>query len=481
MLSRAGDAIVEMYIEKYHPWTEERTYTYTVIAKRGSDGTHFWKAESDDRIWVAENETMPMPAESGYNNITYEYGYDLNGDENDIVLGNTTSVHAITVKDGIIEKFNLTRELPASALAGEEIVVNVTFHPTEDINAVGLHDEAPDDWNVSVSNDWCSPSADFAKATNSTAEYIWYNITNGTEVTASYNVTIPEGIAGEYCFDGNFEYYVGTEGPYTIDIGGDDSIKIIPFPINRTLPEIVTAGDDCNATVVFTNTNVSDFNSIGLHEEAPDDWNVSVNKSWCSPSADAASATDNVAEYIWYGPYSAGEEFSATYSFHVPEDTEEGTYYFSGYLEYYVGSEGPYKVKILEDSEVKVAKFPIYGTTGEVICTELADVNIFVYDSTGKLVSSTTSDENGDYTVTVKELGDYEIVANKTGFNNVTRNASVTNETGYELNFRGNYGLVPEDPDMSYVLTCINHWLYPPDECGLSMSKVQEVINKWLY
>ncbi|MCK4733069.1 MAG: hypothetical protein KAT65_11495, partial [Methanophagales archaeon] len=62
-----------------------------------------------------------------------------------------------------------------------------------------------------------------------------------------------------------------------------------------------------------------------------------------------------------------------------------------------------------------------------------------------------------------------------------TREISITEEVTYTLNFRGEYGLTPEDPSMSYVLECVNHWKYPPDECGLSMEKALEVVNAWLY
>ena len=52
----------------------------------------------------------------------------------------------------------------------------------------------------------------------------------------------------------------------------------------------------------------------------------------------------------------------------------------------------------------------------------------------------------------------------------------------YELKFQGNTGLVPNAPTMSYVLLCVNRWLFPPnEECGLTMSTVLKAVNAWLF
>ena len=86
------------------------TYDYTtdtatgqVIAKRGYDGNLLWEATSDDYIWIAmaypelyDYGYDPELYDYGYGNIS-EWGYDLNGDGiNDIVLGNSNTIHAVT-------------------------------------------------------------------------------------------------------------------------------------------------------------------------------------------------------------------------------------------------------------------------------------------------------------------------------------------------------------------------------------------------
>jgi hypothetical protein len=76
-----GDGLDDVTVEWYKYEYATDTGTAGVIAKRGIDGTHFWEAQSDGRIWVVSG------------------GYDLNGDGVcDTLLGDSNEVHAITVK-----------------------------------------------------------------------------------------------------------------------------------------------------------------------------------------------------------------------------------------------------------------------------------------------------------------------------------------------------------------------------------------------
>jgi len=129
----------------------------------------------------------------------------------------------------------------------------------------------------------------------------------------------------------------------------------------------------------------------------------------------------------------------------------------------------------------------ISGVTTEVNCQPLDAVTIQLFDSEGvtPIGDPATSDGSGNYTLaaSVSETGNYEVVASKTGFKDETQSISIT-ELGqeYTLDFRGDHGLIPDAPDMSYVLACVNRWLYPPSvECALTMSKVLAVVNAWLY
>ena len=121
----------------------------------------------------------------------------------------------------------------------------------------------------------------------------------------------------------------------------------------------------------------------------------------------------------------------------------------------------------------------ITGTTGEVNCDTLPETTVEAYQGV-ELKGSTVSDGSGNYTLSVPETGDYDIVASKTGSKDKTQSITIS-DTTYPLDFVGEHGLIPNAPSMSYVLECINHWLYPAAPCGLSMSKVLAVINAWLY
>ena len=128
-----------------------------------------------------------------------------------------------------------------------------------------------------------------------------------------------------------------------------------------------------------------------------------------------------------------------------------------------------------------IGGLPITGLTGEVNCSIEPNVTITLYNkTTGDKIAETTSDTNGNYTLSAPCSGEYNVNASKAGFKNETREISIT-EGVTSFNFRGEYGLTPEDPSMSYALECVNHWLYPPDECGLTMAKALEVVNAWLY
>ena len=83
--------------------------------------------------------------------------------------------------------------------------------------------------------------------------------------------------------------------------------------------------------------------------------------------------------------------------------------------------------------------------------------------------------------LSLPETGDYDVVASKAGYKDETQPISITSPGIYTLDFRGEHGLIPQAPSMSYVLGCVNHWLYPVEPCGLSMSKVLAVVNAWLY
>jgi len=124
----------------------------------------------------------------------------------------------------------------------------------------------------------------------------------------------------------------------------------------RVLPDTVERGQTFDVTVTFI-APVDNFNSIGLTDNAPDGWDVTVDKTWCTPNAQFVKATDNRAEFLWYGPYAKDADFSVMYKVTVPDYACAGNHTFDGFLGYYLGSEEKPLENITGDFEVGV---PVY-------------------------------------------------------------------------------------------------------------------------
>ena len=120
----------------------------------------------------------------------------------------------------------------------------------------------------------------------------------------------------------------------------------------------------------------------------------------------------------------------------------------------------------------------IKGTTYEANGAILGEVTLTV-DATTQVTSAT----DGTYQLIVATTGSHTIVATETGYRSQTQTVNVTDLTvTYPLNFLGDNGLVPNTPDVSFVLACINKWKYPPvDGTALDISKVLSVINAWKF
>ena len=144
----------------------------------------------------------------------------------------------------------------------------------------------------------------------------------------------------------------------------------------------------------------------------------------------------------------------------------------------YTGSWDAFAAKL--DSDGNLPGIAISGTTGEVNCEVLGDVTLDLFDIGETPCGSTTSDGAGAYTLTAPESGTYTITAGKTDFQDRTQQVVVGTDP-VTLDFLAETGLIPKGAEMSYVLTCVNHWLYPEGECGLEMSTVLAVVNAWLY
>jgi hypothetical protein len=117
----------------------------------------------------------------------------------------------------------------------------------------------------------------------------------------------------------------------------------------------------------------------------------------------------------------------------------------------------------------------IAGQTREANCSILPGVTVTAYLSEVEQ-GSAISDADGNYLLSLPS-GTYDIVASKPGFRNMTQSISV--KSTYTLDFIGDHGLIPNVPDLSYVLACANLWEFGAPPCQLSESTVLAVTNAW--
>jgi hypothetical protein len=225
-----------------------------------------------------------------------------------------------------------------------------------------------------------------------------------------------------------------------------------------------------------------DFNSIGLADTVPAGWAIQVDKTWCTPNADAEWVAGNTAQYAWFGPYNQGQAFTALYKVTVPGGAGAGIYTFDGELYYHIAGVDQPIEPIAGDSivNVQLASTLVTGMTREVNGEILPGVSITLDG-----VETGVSDQSGIYLITVYSTGSHTLVAHKDGFRDRTRTVNIAElDSGYAVtcDFQGQYGLIPDAPDMWYALDCVNLWLYPPNPyIGLDMWTALDVVNAWLY
>ena len=253
----------------------------------------------------------------------------------------------------------------------------------------------------------------------------------------------------------------------------------------RALPDQVLPGEKFTVTVTFIAPS-DGFHAIALTDVAPAGWDVSVNVIWSEPEATAVyTPAAETAAYVWYGPYDVCATFAAVYEVRVPVNAEPGTYTFSGSLKYYIETHPtePYEQEVTGDIQVRVKKgetVKIEGVTKEVDGAILPGAAIVLYQN-GEAIANVVSDETGNYEFEFSELGDYEVMVSKAGFRGEAQSISVTTLAIYTLDFAGDHGLIPDAPDISYVLACISLWKFGEPPLQLSTFRVLDVTSAWIY
>ena len=263
--------------------------------------------------------------------------------------------------------------------------------------------------------------------------------------------------------------------------------------VTRQLPATVCRGKTFDVTITFIAAE-KDFKLVGLTDNAPEGWTVQVDQSWCIPEANAVNAVGNIAEVNWLGnpSFDAGTTFKAVYKVNVPQDATEGLYSFdndgNASLLFFIGNTGPFSANIIGSRIVKVItgsniSGKIYEVNGQPFPDDIPGITINL-SKNGKHLDNITSCAQSYYNIHITEADTYLITVSMSGFKDVSRSINITTlDHDYTLNFKGNLGLIPDAPDIWYVLECAALWKYMPEdhELGLDIWRLLDVAAAWKY
>jgi len=291
------------------------------------------------------------------------------------------------------------------------------------------------------------------------------------------------------------------------------------LPPDALDPDAEYSGDWFWVYVNFT-APVDNFNSIGLTDLAPAGWEVETDVSWCSPVASWTKGEGNKVEYSWSGEssgYNKNTSFSAKYKVTIPATASPGYSYWpncnisEAWVEYWFGPQGPYKSCITGEWQ-KIVTVPgkVWGETrdvnGDLLTTTLVVCSEQPPEALDEPEDSDSSTADALYKLDVDDTGQYWLNASKycyfalnTSAMPVTRNPAYPDyinfttvellAAGYNMDFEGDYGLVPKACTMSYAMKSVNHWLFIPTDDGgsphpewqLSNWKAMESVHSWQF
>jgi len=195
------------------------------------NGTLNWSL-TDNAGWLSETPTSGSLSEAECEDITVSV--NTSGMEvglysaNITITGSANVIIPVTLE--IKASIDVMRNLPDVVERGETFNVTVNFTaPADEFNAISLTDLAPDGWNVTVDEVWCTPNAYAVLATGSRAEIAWYGpYDKGTNFIGKYKVTVPDDApAGIHTFNGFLGYFIGGSDQFFENVTGDSETEVI--------------------------------------------------------------------------------------------------------------------------------------------------------------------------------------------------------------------------------------------------------------
>jgi hypothetical protein len=421
---------------------------------------------------------------------------------------------------------------PTTVTMSTDKTVNATFAELPPVLAVSplslafsaMYGNNTDSKTVKISNtgggtlNWTTGSPPTWLSFNKTSGSLGINASEGLLVTASSS----ELAEGNYT--GNFTISApGQEKTVDVSLKVTSETTIV---VTRELPpdaldaDAEYPGDSFYVYVNFTAPR-DEFNSIGLTDLAPAGWEVETNVSWCDPVASWTKGEGNKAEYAWSGEssgYNKNTTFSAKYLVTIPATASPGINEWpnceidKAWLEYWFGAVGPYKSCITGEWQ-KVITVPgkVWGETRDVNADLLTTTLVVLSEQPPEIgdepedsdsstapdaIYSDDADDTGQYYLTASKycyfaLNTSAMPAPRNPWNDLYIDLGTTAKlaAGYNLDFEGDYGLVPKACNMSYAMESVNHWLFVPvdgmavphPEWQLSNWKATESVHSWQF
>ena len=361
------------------------------------------------------------------------------------------------------------------------------------------------------------------------ADWLNENMTSGSLTTGQHDFVLvsvealsPEKAVGTYWANITISGSSAVVVPVELEVREATTITVMrDLPGTNMNPDQTYPGDTFTVFVNFTSPT-DDFNAISLVDQAPAGWTVDTNTTWCTPEADEAiNRSTNVVEIAWHGIYAKGTNFSAVYRVTVPNTAAPGINLFpldNGVLAwagYHFGAEPPmgqYSSNITGEYQMMITvPGKVWGLTRDVNAHLLDTVLVTLYEQPtepGDEPEDTCSSAQPSavYSNDVDDTGYYWEEAQKWCYNPVLMNAMpLTRNPAYpllinlttpellaageEINFEGDYGLVPRACDVTYAMESVNKCNFVPKDTGgtphptwrLTSWKAMESVNAWTH